>query len=84
MVNKTARLSSEIEFNCCLLQFAHACMHDVVCIYIVGLPKLIIKLRSPAKVVHVNVDTIKKKFNAAIITINLRDVDRSHYRSCEE
>jgi len=52
-----ARLSSEIEFNCYLLQFAHACMHDVVCIYIVGLPKLIIKLRSPAKIVLVNVDS---------------------------
>lgn len=29
-------------------------MHDVVCIYIVGLPKLIIKLRSAAKVVLVD------------------------------
>jgi len=54
---REALLSSEIEFNCYLLQFAHACMHDVVCIYIVGLPKLIIKLSSPAKVVLVNVDS---------------------------
>lgn len=54
--------------KCYLLQFAHAYMHDVVCIYIVGLSKLVIKLRSPPKLSsYMSTRAIKNKFGTIVI-----------------